>query len=184
MIAKGKSMMEAEIDFQYQVFKLMMEQYPKLVQQYAEQWEQQIQEETVANSEGDDEIQLSMRTNHPLNEVIDIQKKSIEFFNNVMLALIESYAESHLYTISQAILPQTGPKLLQYYSTIHRRFPQLPNIQDAWPNLQKFISKRNKFIHEFALNSNLDSIKPAQQLDYAYNLLSKVSKQINANNKK
>ena len=96
MIAKGKSMMEAEIDFQYQVFKLMMEQYPKLVKQCAEQWEQQIKEDATRNSGRDEEIQLSMQANHPLNDVIDLQKESIAFFNNVMMALIESYAEEKL----------------------------------------------------------------------------------------
>lgn len=184
MVAKGKSMMEAEIDFQYQIFKLMLEQYPKLVQQCAEQWEQQIKGEAKANSDGDTEICLSMQSNHHLNETINLQKESIAFFENVMLVLIESYAESHLLAISQGLQPQAGPKLLQYYNTIQRNFPELPNIKDAWPDLQKFISKRNKFIHEFALNSKSGSIKPMQQLDYAYNLLSQVAKQINANNKK
>lgn len=184
MVAKGRSNLEAEIDFQYQVFRLILEQYPKLVEECARQWEQQIKGEAKANSDGDTEICLSMQSNHHLNETINLQEESIAFFENVMLALIESYAESHLLAISQGLQPQAGPKLLQYYNTIQRNFPELPNIKDVWPNLQKFISKRNKFIHEFALDSKFDAIKPMQQLEYAYKLLSQVAKQINLNNKK
>lgn len=182
MIAKGKSMMEAEMDFQYQVFKLMMEQYPKLVKQCAEQWEQQIQEETIANSDGDEEIQLSMQANHPLNDVIDLQKESIAFFNNVMMALIESYAEAHLHTFSQDLSPKRKPKLLVYYDSIKQNYPDLPNINDIWPNFKNFIDKRNMFIHELSLETKTNDINLIQQLDYAYNLLSKILQQINTKN--
>lgn len=151
MFAKGRSNLQAGIDYDFEMLDYMLGIIPTLIQQSSEEIQKQIDIDAKENAGDDLEIQISISNNDCRNELLSLNYDIQRYFICVMTSMIYTFAESKLKQLSNETNKFKKPNkttVEKFYQNILNTFCDLQPLDSIWPTFKEFNNYRNKITHE------------------------------------
>ena len=183
MFAHGQHYLQVEIGTKKTILETMIDRFPNILKEEISHYEELINKEVKEIAEGDIDIELSLRSSSPYNDVIDVQSTIMLYHYYSLAIMIYTFAESSLKQICEysnlKICKVKGSKLFKYYETIKQTHEALPLLDEIWKERDSFGKIRNRITHEMKTQNHIATQEYLhKQLDDAYNMLCHVLNQV------
>ena len=155
MFANCRNMAQVKIETEYEVLEHMILDIPRYIQSEIDKLTEQIVKDAKINSEGDQEIEVDMRSTDFRNYLIDVLTEMKTYLYHSMIIMLYSYAETNMKDLSVNLgLHEDKCKIKRLFNRIKDNVDGLSSLEDYWCEIKEFNNLRNSIVHDDIIDPN------------------------------